>query len=301
LKTQKGILVLGSPRSGTTLVRRLLDAHPNIACPGETCIFSACARFLHAEVVADGLEFGVLSGLSFAGFDEAQVLDRLREFAFAFPAEYAASHGKQRWAEKTAVDVFHLKEIEALCADQVQYVCVVRHGLDVACSVREFSDRGFTYLSEIHDYVKQYPIALEAFAHAWVDANQSLLAFVERTGDNSILLRYEDLIEEPENKSREMFDFLGEELDGDLLDRALARPRKTGLGDWKTYERSTIDDSSRDRWKSLPPQLVSRLADICNPTLAALGYEELDVKPRDSQSAARRRYEFSMLFGSNRK
>ncbi|MCA9663328.1 MAG: sulfotransferase, partial [Myxococcales bacterium] len=31
-----GIIVLGAPRSGTTLLRRLLDAHPNIACPPET-------------------------------------------------------------------------------------------------------------------------------------------------------------------------------------------------------------------------------------------------------------------------
>lgn len=145
-KSDDGIVVLGAPRSDTTLLRRILNAHPRIASPGEKCILSACARLLHSETVADGLDFGVISGLSFAG--------------------YAKKQGKQRWAEKTAVDIFHLDETESLCADKVKYTCVARHGLDVVCSLRKFSDRGFTYLAEIRDYVKRCPRPLEAFAPA---------------------------------------------------------------------------------------------------------------------------------------
>jgi len=297
--SQKGIVVLGFPRSGTTLVRRLLDAHPRIACPGETCIFSASARFLHSELVADGLEFGVMNGLSFAGFERTEVLNRLREFVFSFHNDYARKQQKARWAEKTAVDIFHLNEIEELCGDRVQYVCVVRHGLDVACSLQEFSDRGFTYLSEIHNYVCQYPRVLEAFAHAWVDTNTSLLAFMNRNEGNSLRVNYEDLVASPDDQIKKMFDFLGEEVSSDLIATALKRPRSTGLGDWKTFSRSDINRDSIHRWKSLPPFVVSRLADICNPTLEALGYERIMTKPPSSQSSARRKYEFSLLFGAS--
>jgi hypothetical protein len=55
----EGILLLGSPRSGTTLLRRLVDAHPNIACPGETNVFSSCGRFLRSERIAEGVRIGV--------------------------------------------------------------------------------------------------------------------------------------------------------------------------------------------------------------------------------------------------
>lgn len=296
--SQKGIVVLGFPRSGTTLVRRLLDAHPNIACPGETCILSASARFLHSELVADGLEYGVINGLSFAGFERAEILGRLRKFAFSFHNDYARNQGKPRWAEKTAVDIFHLNEIEELCGDQVQYICIVRHGLDVACSLQEFSDRGFTYLSEIHDYICQHPRPLEAFAHAWVDRNRSLLEFVNRNEENTLLVCYEDLVVSPNDQVERIFDFLGEEITCDLIATALKRPRSIGLGDWKTLGRSEIDSSSVQRWQSLPPFVVSRLAEVCNPTLEAFGYEAVMTRPPSSQSSARRKYEFALLFGA---
>jgi len=301
MANEKGIVILGAPRSGTTLVRRLLNAHPNIACPGETCILSACARFLHSEVVADGLEFGVLTGLSFAGFEQEEILTRLRDFAFGFHADYAKAQGKNRWAEKTAIDTFHLDKIDLLCDDHVQYICVVRHGLDVVCSLREFSDRGFTYLSEIHEYVRKYPIVLEAFAHAWLDATRDLLEFAERHKEHAVVLRYEDLVASPDQQVRQLFEFLNEDFASGLLELALARPKTAGLGDWKTYARASIDDSSMHRWKSLPPNVVSRIAEICNPLLEACGYDPVPVRAPDDQSAARRRYEFSMLFGANRK
>src|SRR5262249_42673199 len=102
-----GIIVMGAPRSGTTLLRRILDAHPDIACPGETNLLAACARFLHSETIAEGVDIGVLAGLEFAGFAEDAVLEALREFAFGFHREYAKRQGKPRWACKTAFDVFY--------------------------------------------------------------------------------------------------------------------------------------------------------------------------------------------------
>ena len=298
-ESEKGIVVLGTPRSGTTLVRRILNAHPRIARPGATCVLSACARFLQSETVADGVEYGVISGLSFAGFSRSHVLSRLRAFAFGFHEDYASQQGQARWAEKTAVDIFHLDKMEAICAGSVRFVCVVRHGLDVVCSLQEFSNRGFTYLAEIHEYVKRYPRMLEAFAHAWVDANNALIDFVHRNPDNSLLIRYEDLIETPKKYTSEMFAFLNEDYSDELLDAAMKMPHSIGFGDWKTYARTNIDKVSKCRWKSLPPNTVSRLAEICNPTLEKLGYPPEEIRMPESEAIARRKFEIALAFGAN--
>lgn len=292
-----GIVVLGCPRSGTTLLRRILNAHPNIACPGETCTLSAAARFLHSEIVSDGLEFGVLNGLAFAGFEPKQVIGKLRDFAFSFHQEHARAQNKARWAEKTAIDVFHLPKIEQLCEDHVQYICVIRHGLDVACSIREFSERGHTFLSELHAYVQNNPRPLEAFAQAWVDATESVLEFHARHADNSLLFHYETFVADPSKEGRRLFEFLGEEWQEDVLQQALDRSGSSGLGDWKSHSTTTIETKSMNRWRSLPPGVISRLAEICNPTLESCGYDPVRILPPQDQSEARRRYNVALTLG----
>lgn len=291
----EGIVVLGAPRSGTTLLRRLVDAHPNIACPGETNVFTACGRFLRSERVADGVRIGVLDGLGYAGFGRDEVLARLRDLAFGFHRDYAKRMGKPRWASKTAFDAFYLDEIEELCGEQLQFVGVQRHGLDVACSMQELSDRNGGYLRELHDYVVRYPMVLEAFAHAWVDLTNAIRAFVERHPRNAMLVSYEDLTGDADATMIRIMQFLGETWSPELSDRALARRDNLGLGDWKTYSRATVDEASVGRWKKLSSDTVARLGAICNPTLMACGYEPVAVEPERAPAETQRRYEVGLL------
>ena len=219
-----GIVILGTPRSGTTLLRRILGAHPNIAAMGESNLLGACARFLDSERIAEDVEIGVLAGLGQAGFPRDEVLSRLRDFAFAFHRDHAARLGKPRWAEKTAFDAFHVAGIEALCGEHAYFLCVVRHGLDVACSLQELSEKNGGYLRELHDYVRQQPRPLEAFAHAWVDMTRAIRAFAARHRRNALLLRYEDLVANPSDVLAGAFRFIGESFEPALLERRCRTP-----------------------------------------------------------------------------
>lgn len=291
----EGILVLGAPRSGTTLLRRLLDAHPRIACPPETNVFTACGRFLRSEKTADGVGIGVLEGLEYAGFSRADVLGRLREFAFSFHREYAARRGKPRWAAKTAFDAFYLPEVELLCADRCAFLCIQRHGLDVACSIQELCEKNGGYLQELHAYVVRYPAVLEAFAHAWVDLARAIEEFASRHPENALLIRYEDVVAEPDAAMARVMEFLGESWEPRLTREALSSQEAVGLGDWKTYGRSSVDASSVGRWKKLPRHAIARLAQICNPVLQQCGYEPVRVDPEEAPGEVRRRYQLGLM------
>ena len=297
----QGIIVIGPPRSGTTLLRRLLNAHPDIACPGETNLLSACARFLSSERIAEGVDIGVLTGLSYAGFGPEEVIRRLREFVFAFHEEHARREGKRRWAEKTAFDSFHLDRIEALCGDQAYFICMIRHGLDVACSIQELCEKNQTYLSELHEYVKRYPRPLEAFAHVWVDLTTGIREFVQRHPDSAVMMRYEDLIANTQAEMARVIEFVGESWNPKMLERAMQDTQGIGLGDWKTYARSDIDGGSIDRWKQLSRATISQLGRIVNPTLGACGYAPVEVEDRIGEGEARRRYELGLLVTSIQK
>lgn len=291
----EGIIVLGTPRSGTTLLRRLLDAHPNIACPGETNLLSACARFLHSESIAEGVDIGVVGGLSYAGFPEDEVLRRLREFAFDFHREHARREGKRRWAEKTAFDAFHLANIERLVGNHADFICVQRHGLDVACSLHELCEKNGGYLSELHEYIKQYSKPLEAFARAWVDLTNALADFAERHKDNAIVVKYEDLAADPEAQMRRVVEFIGEPWTENLVAEALQRKSGVGLGDWKTYGKQQVDTTSIGRWQNLSRATINALGRIVNDTLIRCGYEPVETGEQRSDEEARRRYELGLM------
>ncbi len=293
----EGILILGAPRSGTTLLRRLVDAHPNIACPGETNVFTAAGRFLGSERIAGGTGIGVLDGLSFAGFDESEVLRRLRELAFSFHRDHARAQEKGRWASKTAFDSFYLTEIEKLCAGHVRFICIQRHGFDVACSLQELCERNGGYLRELHAYVVRHPIVVEACAHAWVDLSTALHELAERRAAETLELRYEDLIAEPDAAMARVMQHVGEEWDPSYTKGALAKRSDIGLGDWKTYGTKKVHGKSIGRWRQLPADTKRRLAEICNPTLALLGYAQVagDTDESGGDEEARRRYQLGLM------
>jgi hypothetical protein len=299
--TQDGIIVLGVPRSGTTLLRRLLNSHPNIACPGETYLLSACARFLRSDRLASGADMGVLSGLEFAGFDRSHVLEQLRNMAFEYFQEYAKSRGKSRWAEKTAIDAFYVDEIDTLCGSHAKFVCMVRHGLDVACSCDELVTKNGAIPLELHEFVKRNNVPIEAYCQAWAVATQSIIDFAERHPDNSIICRYEDLAADPDSVLSDILQFVGEPWQADLVQRALDDKSSIGIGDWKTFGTASVDSSSVGRWHSLPAAVLGRLADIANSTLERAGYDCIGAPPSDEdEDDIKRRYELALLIQSSR-
>jgi hypothetical protein len=288
-----GIVVLGSPRSGTTLLRRILDAHSAIACPPETYVLSAAARFLHAETFSSGLEIGVLFGLQYAGFEEIDVLQRLRALAFSFFEDHAKSRGKPRWAEKTAFDAFHVAAIRRLCQGHVRFICLHRHGLDVVTSLEHLVNKTGGYVQELHEYLRRYPEPREAFARAWVDTATAVADLADED-EGALAVRYEDLTADPEGTVRKILEFVDEPWEDGLIEQALGSADRVGFGDWKTYAKKAIDTKSVGRWKSLPRPTLAHLAEICNPTLNRLGYE--GVQPQEeSDDDAKRRYELGLL------
>jgi len=287
------IVVLGVPRTGTTLLRRLLNGHRDICCPGETFLLTSAARFLRSDTVADGIDYGVLGGLTAAGIPREQALAALREFVTGLFRRIAERAGKPRWASKTAIDSFYLAEIEPLMSGHARFVCIVRHGLDTALSLKDLCDANEVYIREIHEYVVRHPRPLVAFAHLWADVTGSLLDFAERHRDDALLLRYEDLVARPAAELDRLAAFVGVG-QGSLSVDALRQDAPSGLGDWKTYGKAAMDEASVGRWRGLGAASLHLLAPVVNPVLARAGYETIAAGAAPDADHAMRRYEITM-------
>ncbi|MEX2122648.1 MAG: sulfotransferase, partial [Woeseia sp.] len=198
------------------------------------------------------------------------------------------------WASKTAFDIFFLDAIEKLCGDHARFICLQRHGLDVACSLKDLCDTNGIYLKELHEYIRQYPRPMEAFCHVWVDLNRAMHDFIERHPDNAMWVKYEDLTADPVATTAKIAQFIDVEWNPDWLDASLRTSDSVGLGDWKTYSKDKIDTGRVGRWHDLSKHTISMMGRICNPVLEECGYAPVATRPQRSPEEARHRYELGL-------
>ena len=123
-----------------------------------------------------------------------------------------------------------------------------------------------------------------------------MMDFAKRRPDESLVVRYEDLISNTNNVLSHIFDFFGEGFSSELVETALKDIEDIGMGDWKTYERASIDKSSTGRSLNLPPEEISRLGTIMNEQLTLCGYEELPIVETVSEEQAERKYQMSLMY-----
>jgi hypothetical protein len=249
------IFVIGSPRSGTTLLRLVLDSHPRISCGEET-------HFLRELETIVGRHWDLVASY---GLERSWWLAHLRDFYAGFQDEVLARSGKARWAEKDPTYTLRLEFIEELFPDAL-YVHLLRDGHDVVAS---FRDRW------------GYRSAARAARTEWARYVIAARGLAERVGPSRFLeLRYERLVEDPAAEARRLFAFLGEDFVPDVLDFDAADHSATQRYRWFTAQRRAAGGETQTIYRSrvgaggdsLDPVLRTLLRRRHGPLLRELGY-----------------------------
>ena len=204
VSSQNHIVIGGCGRSGTTLVRVILDSHPQISCGPESNAFLPPVLNLHRLKEKLKLASEDLDAAYYTSRSRAEFIDHLARF-------FRGSTGKPRWAEKTPKNVHHLHYIFEKFP-QAKFIHVLRDGRDVACSLRTHPR---------HRVVdgKLVPVntwkPMKYCATRWRD---SLLSAKPHMSDPRFHnVRYERLVTEPRQTIMELMRFLGEPWDEALL------------------------------------------------------------------------------------
>jgi Sulfotransferase family len=146
--------VVGMNRSGTTLLRMMLDAHPELTIPPEThfvpdvieiCDERGATPEDVVEVMTSHREWGDF------GLGADEVLERLRatdqltagEALRAFYGLYAERAGKPRWGEKTPGYATSMVQIQK-ALPEAHFVHLIRDGRDVALSAMDRAKKPIT-------------------------------------------------------------------------------------------------------------------------------------------------------------
>jgi hypothetical protein len=211
LKRSPAPFVVGVGRSGTTLLRMMLDSHPQLAIPPETQfvpdVLDAAERGTRGAALADV----IATARNWEDFrlereqlarrigNEADAADALRSFY----ALYAERQGKPRWGDKTPKHVTRLRRLGGALGE-ARFVHLIRDGRDVALSRRR---RGMGAGKPMAETAELWRRRIE---RARAQGRQLRGRYLE--------LRFEDLIADAEPALRAVCALVELDYDGSMLD-----------------------------------------------------------------------------------
>ncbi len=259
VSASRPIIIGGCPRSGTTLLRRILDTHPDIACGPESTFFLP-GRPLPARL-ARGY-----------GVPEDEVKRLLREsdsqgaFIDAFMKGYTERVGVRRWAEKTPLNIRFVPWIWAHFPE-ARFVHIIRDGRDTVCSMRVHADRKLVS----GEWVRRERVQpLEPLVRRWV--HDVRLGKSYRGDPRYVDVRYEDLVQEPRPALERLFRAVGEPFDERVMEYR-TRTERVKADANAEEKRETIHGRSIERWRTdLSEDEQALVKRIAGPLLIELGY-----------------------------
>ena len=287
--------VVGVNRSGTTLLRMMLDSHPALAVPPETHFIPALhehTKKLERPKPSDVADFLVAHrrwgdfGISEQEFRKRleSVPSPLPRFVLrAFYGLYAETQGKERYGDKTPGYVKQMRVIQR-CLPEARFIHLIRDGRDVALS-RDAR-------------IQAEELSVERLAKIW---KRRIRRARRKQGSlaHYMELRYEDLVTTPESELRRVCEFC--ELDYDpamlryyersgerLQEIARDLPEEEGGTFRPATERlgahSLVTEAPRQdriaRWKrEMPAHDVAEFERIAGDLLEELGYPLSSASP----------------------
>lgn len=273
-ETANPVFIVGTPRSGTSLLRVLLNRHPLIGLSEETYYFF---YVFHRQRTFGDL--GNIKNRAFLidryletsrarrlGLDMRAMRETLlnegtdyRRLFLSLMKFYADSHGKKLYGEKTP---HHALEAELLCSvfPDCRIIHIVRDPRDVVASLLRmpWGSR-----------------SAAANARLWL---RCVTAAEQCSGrSNYLRVSYESLACEPDQELRQVCAFLGVEYSSDML--------KAESGNdvdrwWFQRSREPVNRSRLEKWRTeLSPRKVAAIEWITGATMTDLGYERSMASP----------------------
>ncbi|MEZ5428782.1 MAG: sulfotransferase [Pyrinomonadaceae bacterium] len=193
----------------------------------------------------------------------------------------AQSMGKSRWVEKTPTHIFHIDEMLKSVPDAL-FVEIVRDPRDVLASKK--TRRLGVWESEKYagDRLKKH--REKAFDPLWDSLSWKSAIHAGRKArdkypEKIILIRYEDLAENPEQKVREICDFLKMEFEPEMLN---ITTRNSAEDDAEDVGQTGIQTNSIGRWhKTLRSPEVGVCQWQVGEDMSDLGYSLVSISRKD--------------------
>jgi hypothetical protein len=280
--------ILGNNRSGTSLLRIMLNSNPVIIAPPE-CGFLQWWSTKYGnwsekdnekrlgEFVKD-----LLSSKKFEtwGIDEDGITDfimkenpgdygDLMRLIYIYWAGEKGSKAKVV-SDKNNYYLNHLEELLKVWND-AKFVFMVRDGRDVACSYIALEK-----LNSDSPYAPNLPVKIDEIASEWNENNKKILCFLEKhkKTNESVSIKYEDLVLRPKRELERICDFFQIDFSSNMLEYYLYNDEPDSTIDWKKKTKKPLDVSSIGKYKEkLSKEQIQIFSEIAREMLQEFNYE----------------------------
>lgn len=248
-ETAKAIFIVGMARSGTTLLSEILNAHSQIAASPETHYFRKYwtdeqkstmeKRIILTEEFLDGNEFKQF------GFSKKQKQEIRAELLAAIRkglpqildvvlTHYRLKHNKPIWCEKTPVHMLYLPHIAKLFPE-AKFIFLVRDPRDICLSLKKVPFNAGSTVS---------------IARRWKRYARLSVSYQRQYQGKLLVVKYEDLIRQPERQIMKICQFLNIDYQSDMLKQENGPATFDGEKEyWKLNAIKPIDKNNYDKWR----------------------------------------------------
>lgn len=238
------IFVVGLPRTGTTLVERILTSHPHVASAGESQNFGVLLKRATGTRSPQVL-------------DEATLAQSLHVDLHALGREYErltrpAGSGRPRFVDKMPLNFFYLGHI-GRALPHATMVVVRRHPLDTGLSnFRQLFAAGLGY----YDYARD----LRAIGRYYAQFDRLVRHWRETLPGRVHEVHYESLVHDQRATTERLLEHCGLQWDDACLE--FDRNRAAVATASAVQVRQPLYASSVGRWRRLQPQLQPLIEEL---------------------------------------
>ncbi|MEG4066112.1 sulfotransferase [Microcoleus sp. Pol11C2] len=205
------IFLVGSPRSGTTMLQSLLAAHPEVISFPESKFFHYLLYKKFAGKLPGRMEAFFKDEISrpelLQDFDDSQTVATKVSWFVGVLDGLAAEQNKSIWLEKTPEHIYFIEDIQRLLPD-AKFIHILRNSMDTIASLHEATRNSHDLWGPGWD--------LNHCIHRWKEA--MLISHKYAKNSNHILVKYEEILDNKVKKLEEICDFMKIEYDDRMLE-----------------------------------------------------------------------------------